>query len=119
MIFQHLHSFPTLTSKCPKGRFVALRLIYHNDPSMPKQPRHRPQHVAGGAKLFFLCVFCFFALLLLHVCPHYTQGHTERLQCKKINFTKTITSSPMGNDAHLRAIIQSEKKNGNINFSDA
>ena len=28
------------------------------------------------------------------------------------------TSSPKGNDAHLRAIIQSEK-NGNINFSDA
>ena len=28
MIFQHLHCFPTLKSKCPKGRFVALRLIY-------------------------------------------------------------------------------------------
>ena len=28
------------------------------------------------------------------------------------------TSSPKGNDAHLRAIIQSEKK-WNINFSDA
>ena len=27
------------------------------------------------------------------------------------------TSSPKGNDAHLRAIIQSEK-NGNINLSD-
>ena len=30
---------------------------------------------------------------------------------------RIITSSPKGNDAHLRAIIQSEK-NGSINFSD-
>ena len=26
MIFPHLHCFPTVTSKCPKGRFVALGL---------------------------------------------------------------------------------------------
>ena len=28
MVFLLLHCFPTLTSKCPKGRFVALRFIY-------------------------------------------------------------------------------------------
>ena len=30
MIFLLLHCFPTLTSKCPKGRFVALRFIWEN-----------------------------------------------------------------------------------------
>ena len=30
MVVLLLHSFPTLTSKCPKGRFVALRFINGN-----------------------------------------------------------------------------------------
>ena len=37
---------------------------------------------------------------------------------KNGSYCEKETSSQKGNDAHLRAIIQSEK-NGNLNFSDA
>ena len=45
-----------------------------------------------------------------------SQVEAIKRHAKNVEFLRT--SSPKGNDAHLRATIQREK-NGNINFSDA
>ena len=49
MIFLLLHCFPTLSLKCPKGRFVALRFIYFVELGSPMLHAKFQDHLTSGS----------------------------------------------------------------------
>ena len=85
MIFLLLHCFPTLSSKCPKGRFVALRFILYFDiVNFPFLDGDVPRRPAYGVYISQLIRFA-------RVCSHVDDFNT-RNKCLTAKLLKDVAS---------------------------